>query len=133
MIEHEWCCCCSVFLMIRRRTVATRTDTLLHYATRFPSPLTRYAELMTVFAVSVSGVFPILHLGRPWFFYWLAPYPNPMTLWPQWKSSLVWDFFAILAYLIVSILYWYVSLLPDLATLRDRARDRKSTRLNSSH
>src|SRR3546814_8604173 len=104
---------------------------------------------MTVFAVAVSGFFPILHLGRPWFFYWLAPYPNPMTLWPQWKSSLVWDFFAILAYLIVSILYWYVSLLPDLATLRDRARrrgqqvfygllalgwrDRKSTRLNSSH
>lgn len=88
------------------------------------APLTRYAESMTVFAVAVSGVFPILHLGRPWFFYWLAPYPNPMTLWPQWKSSLVWDFFAILAYLIVSILYWYLSLLPDLATLRDRATRR---------
>jgi Ni/Fe-hydrogenase subunit HybB-like protein len=88
------------------------------------APLTRYAESMTVFAVTVSGFFPILHLGRPWFFYWLAPYPNPMTLWPQWKSSLVWDFFAILAYLLVSILYWYLSLLPDLACLRDRARRR---------
>jgi molybdopterin-containing oxidoreductase family membrane subunit len=85
------------------------------------SPLNRYAEAMTVFAVAVSGFFPILHLGRPWFFYWLAPYPNIMNVWPQWRSSLLWDFFAILAYLIVSILYWYTGLLPDLATLRDRA------------
>lgn len=85
------------------------------------SSLSRYAEAMTVFAVSVSGLFPILHLGRPWFFYWLFAYPNKMTTWPQWRSSLEWDFFAILAYLIVSILYWYVALLPDLATLRDRA------------
>jgi molybdopterin-containing oxidoreductase family membrane subunit len=84
--------------------------------------LNRYAEAMTVFAVSVSGLFPILHLGRPWFFYWLAPYPNRMALWPQWRSSLLWDFFAISAYLIVSILYFYVGLLPDLAALRDRAR-----------
>jgi molybdopterin-containing oxidoreductase family membrane subunit len=79
---------------------------------------------MTVFAVSVSGLFPILHLGRPWFFYWLAPYPNRMDLWPQWRSALVWDFFAILAYLLVSIMYWYVGLIPDLATLRDRAATR---------
>jgi molybdopterin-containing oxidoreductase family membrane subunit len=92
---------------------------------RWRAPLTRYAEAMTVFAVAVSGFFPILHLGRPWFFYWLAPYPNPMTLWPQWKSSLVWDFCAIVAYLIVSILYWYLGLLPDLATLRDRATWRR--------
>jgi Ni/Fe-hydrogenase subunit HybB-like protein len=86
--------------------------------------LNRYAEAMTVFAVSVSGIFPILHLGRPWFFYWLAPYPDRMGLWPQWRSSLLWDFFAILAYLIVSILYFYVGLIPDLASLRDRARTR---------
>jgi len=85
------------------------------------SSLSRYAEAMTVFAVSVSGIFPILHLGRPWFFYWLFPYPNIMSAWPQWRSSLEWDFFAILAYLIVSILYWYVGLIPDFATLRDRA------------
>jgi molybdopterin-containing oxidoreductase family membrane subunit len=86
--------------------------------------LNRYAEAMTVFAVSVSGIFPILHLGRPWFFYWLAPYPDRMGVWPQWRSSLVWDFFAILAYLIVSALYFYVGLIPDLASLRDRARTR---------
>jgi Ni/Fe-hydrogenase subunit HybB-like protein len=83
--------------------------------------LNRYAESMTVFAVSVSGIFPILHLGRPWFFYWLFPYPDVMNVWPQWRSSLEWDFFAILAYLLVSILYWYVGMIPDLATLRDRA------------
>ncbi|HEY1899314.1 MAG TPA: NrfD/PsrC family molybdoenzyme membrane anchor subunit [Steroidobacteraceae bacterium] len=83
--------------------------------------INRYAEAMTVFAVSVSGIFPVLHLGRPWFFYWLFPYPDVMNVWPQWRSSLEWDFFAILAYLTVSILYWYVGMLPDLATLRDRA------------
>ena len=86
--------------------------------------LSRFAESMTVFAVSVSGLFPILHLGRPWFFYWLFPYPDVMNAWPQWRSSLEWDFFAILAYLIVSILYWYVGLIPDLATLRDQAHTR---------
>jgi molybdopterin-containing oxidoreductase family membrane subunit len=86
--------------------------------------LNRYAEAMTVFAVSVSGIFPILHLGRPWFFYWLAPYPDRMGLWPQWRSSLFWDFSAIVAYLIVSVLYFYVGLIPDLACLRDRARTR---------
>jgi molybdopterin-containing oxidoreductase family membrane subunit len=96
------------------------------YLTRqdWRSPLTRYAETMTVFAVSVSGLFPILHLGRPWFFYWLAPYPDRMNVWPQWRSSLLWDFFAIVAYLIVSLLYWYVSMIPDLATMRDRAATR---------
>ncbi len=83
--------------------------------------INRYAEAMTVFAVSVSGLFPILHLGRPWFFYWLFPYPDVMNVWPQWRSALEWDFWAILAYLIVSILYWYVGMIPDLATLRDRA------------
>ncbi|MGB6603774.1 MAG: NrfD/PsrC family molybdoenzyme membrane anchor subunit [Steroidobacteraceae bacterium] len=91
--------------------------------------LSRYAEAMTVFAVSVSGIFPILHLGRPWFFYWLFPYPNIMGVWPQWRSSLEWDFYAIIAYLLVSILYWYVGLLPDLATLRDRAVRRGTARL----
>lgn len=83
--------------------------------------LSRYAEAMTVLAVSVSGIFPILHLGRPWFFYWLFPYPDKMNVWPQWRSALEWDFFAILAYLSVSIMYWYVGMLPDLASLRDRA------------
>jgi molybdopterin-containing oxidoreductase family membrane subunit len=96
------------------------------YLTRqeWRNSINRYAEAMTVFAVSVSGIFPIVHLGRPWFFYWLTPYPDRMNVWPQWRSSLVWDFFAILAYLIVSILYFYVGLIPDLASLRDRARTR---------
>jgi molybdopterin-containing oxidoreductase family membrane subunit len=83
--------------------------------------LNRYAEAMTVFAVAVSGIFPVLHLGRPWFFYWLFPYPDIMNVWPQWRSSLEWDFFAILAYLIVSVLYWYIGMIPDLASMRDRA------------
>jgi Ni/Fe-hydrogenase subunit HybB-like protein len=93
------------------------------YLTRreWRNSLNRYTETMTVLAVSVSGIFPILHLGRPWFFYWLFPYPDVMNVWPQWRSSLEWDFFAIIAYLLVSILYWYVGMIPDLATLRDRA------------
>ena len=96
------------------------------YLTRqkWRSSLNRYAEAMTVFAVSVSGLFPIFHLGRPFFFYWVAFYPNRMALWPQWRSSLVWDFLAIVAYLLVSIMYWYVGLLPDLGSLRDQARTR---------
>jgi Ni/Fe-hydrogenase subunit HybB-like protein len=92
------------------------------------SSINRYAEAMTVFAVAVSGIFPILHLGRPWFFYWLFPYPDVMNVWPQWRSSLEWDFFAILAYLSVSILYWYVGMIPDLATLRDHAPTLRTAR-----
>jgi Ni/Fe-hydrogenase subunit HybB-like protein len=86
-----------------------------------PTSINRFAEAMTLFAASIAGIFPILHLGRPWFFYWLVPYPNKMDLWPQWRSPLVWDFFAIASYLTVSLVFWYVGLIPDLATLRDRA------------
>ncbi len=86
--------------------------------------ISRVAETMTVFAVAIAGVFPILHLGRPYFFYWLLPYPSSMNLAPQWLSALVWDFYAILAYLCFSVLFWYLGLLPDLAALRDRARSR---------
>jgi Ni/Fe-hydrogenase subunit HybB-like protein len=84
--------------------------------------LNRLAETMTVFAVACAGIFPILHLGRPWLFCWLFPYPNTMTLWPQFRSPLLWDFFAILTYVISSALFWYFGLIPDFATLRDRAR-----------
>ncbi len=83
--------------------------------------LNRLAETMTVFAAACAAVNPILHLGRPWLFYWLFPYPNTMTLWPQFRSPLLWDFFAILTYVISSILFWYFGLIPDLATMRDRA------------
>jgi Ni/Fe-hydrogenase subunit HybB-like protein len=84
--------------------------------------INRFAEAMTLFSVSIAGIFPIIHLGRPMFFYWLAPYPNVMGLWPQWRSALVWDFWAILSYLLFSLVFFYTGLIPDLATLRDRAR-----------
>jgi Ni/Fe-hydrogenase subunit HybB-like protein len=86
----------------------------------------RFAESMTLFAVAISGIFPIIHLGRPAYFYWMAPYPNTMSIWPQWRSALVWDFWAILSYLIFSIVFLYVGLLPDLATMRDRATRRSA-------
>jgi Ni/Fe-hydrogenase subunit HybB-like protein len=84
--------------------------------------INRFAEAMTLFAVACAGMFPLLHLGRPWVFYWLLPYPDTMNLWPQWRSPLVWDAFAITTYFLVSLIFWYLGLLPDLATLRDRAR-----------
>jgi molybdopterin-containing oxidoreductase family membrane subunit len=81
---------------------------------------------MTLFAVSCAGLFPLLHLGRPWFFYWLVPYPNTMALWPQFRSPLVWDVFAVGTYMTVSFLFWFVGLIPDLATLRDRAKKKRA-------
>ncbi len=86
--------------------------------------INRFAEAMTLFAVACAGIFPLIHLGRPWFFYWLFPYPNTMGMWPQFRSPLVWDVFAVSTYATVSLLFWYVGLIPDLATLRDRARHR---------
>jgi len=84
--------------------------------------INRFAEAMTLFAVACAGLFPLLHLGRPWLAYWLLPYPNTMALWPQWRSPLVWDVFAVSTYGSVSLLFWFVGLIPDLATLRDRAK-----------
>ena len=84
--------------------------------------ISRFAEAMTLFAVSIAGLFPIFHLGRPLYFYWLAPYPASMHVWPQWRSALIWDFWAITSYLLFSILFWYVGVLPDLATIRDRSK-----------
>ncbi len=81
----------------------------------------RFAEAMTLFAAAIAGLFPIMHMGRPLYFYWLTPYPNTMTVWPQWRSALIWDFWAITSYILFSIIFWYVGLIPDLATLRDRA------------
>ena len=97
---------------------------LLLLRQKWRTSINRFAEAMTLFAAGIAGLFPILHLGRPWFFYWLVPYPNVMNVWPQWRSPLVWDFFAIATYLTVSLLFWYVGLIPDLATLRDRAGQR---------
>src|SRR5438105_1233723 len=84
--------------------------------------INRFAEAMTLFAVACAALFPLLHLGRPWLFYWLIPYPNSMWLWPQPRSPLIWDVFAVSTYLTVSLLFWYVGLVPDLASMRDRAR-----------
>jgi molybdopterin-containing oxidoreductase family membrane subunit len=84
--------------------------------------INRFAEAMTLFAVACAGLFPLIHMGRPWFFYWLLPYPNTMALWPQFRSPLVWDCFAVGTYATVSLLFWYVGLIPDLATLRDRTK-----------
>jgi molybdopterin-containing oxidoreductase family membrane subunit len=95
---------------------------LLHQAWR--QSINRFAEAMTLFAVMCAGVFPLIHLGRPWFFYWIAPYPNTMGLWPQWRSPLVWDMFAVSTYFTISLVFWYVGLIPDLATFRDRAKHR---------
>lgn len=86
--------------------------------------INRFAEVMTIFAVAMAGIFPILHLGRPGYAYWLTPYPNSMDLWPQWRSALVWDFASIVAYLVFSLIFWFLGLIPDMATLRDRARTR---------
>src|SRR5205823_63548 len=86
---------------------------LLHQKWR--TSINRLAEAMTIFAVMTAGLFPLLHLGRPWFFYWLLPYPNTMRLWPQFRSALVWDVFAVGTYFFVSLLFWYMGMIPDLA------------------
>jgi Ni/Fe-hydrogenase subunit HybB-like protein len=95
---------------------------LLHQKWR--TSINRLAEAMTIFAVMCAGLFPLLHLGRPWFFYWLLPYPNTMGLWPQFRSALVWDVFAVSTYFTISLLFWYMGMIPDLATLRDRSQSR---------
>jgi len=97
---------------------------LLLLRQKWRTSINRFAEAMTLFAVACAGLFPLLHMGRPWLFYWLMPYPNTMGTWPQFRSPLVWDVFAVSTYATVSLLFWYVGLLPDLATLRDRAKAR---------
>jgi molybdopterin-containing oxidoreductase family membrane subunit len=87
--------------------------------------INRFAEAMTIFAVMCAGLFPLIHTGRPWLaWYWLFPYPNSMAIWPQFRSPLIWDVFAVSTYFTVSLLFWYVGLIPDLATLRDKAKAR---------
>jgi molybdopterin-containing oxidoreductase family membrane subunit len=83
--------------------------------------INRFAEAMTLFAVACAGIFPLFHTGRPWLAYWLFPLPNTMGVWPQFRSPLVWDVFAVSTYATVSALFWFVGLVPDLATLRDRS------------
>ncbi len=92
------------------------------FRARWRTSIYRTAEAMTVFAIITAGLFPIIHLGRPWFFYWIIPYPNERQLWVNFRSPLVWDFFAILTYLTVSVIFFWVGLIPDLAVARDQAQ-----------
>ena len=97
---------------------------LLLFEQSWRTSINRFAEAMTLFAVIQAGLFPLLHLGRPWFFYWLVPYPSTMQVWPQFRSALPWDAAAVFTYFTVSLLFWYLGLLPDLAALRDHAPGR---------
>src|SRR5437867_8043922 len=98
---------------------------LLLFRQQWRTSINRFAEAMTLFAVACAAMFPLLHTGRPWLaLYWLFPYPNTMGLWPQFRSPLIWDVFAVSTYGTVSLLFWFVGLIPDLATLRDRSETR---------
>jgi molybdopterin-containing oxidoreductase family membrane subunit len=102
---------------------------LLLLEQKWRTSINRFAEAMTLFALVQAGLFPLLHMGRPWFFYWLVPYPSTGDIWPQFRSSLTWDVVAISTYLITSLLFWYLGLLPDLAALRDHAKERWRRRI----
>jgi len=97
---------------------------LLLLRQRWRTSINRFAEAMTLFAVACAGLYPLIHVGRPWLAYWLLPYPNTMGVWPQFRSPLVWDVFAVSTYATVSLMFWFVGLIPDLATLRDRSTNR---------
>ena len=90
---------------------------------RWRNSINRFAEAMTLFAVACAGVFPAVHVGRPWLAYWLFPIPNTMRVWPQFRSPLMWDVFAVSTYATISALFWFTGLIPDLATLRDRTEN----------
>jgi molybdopterin-containing oxidoreductase family membrane subunit len=87
-------------------------------------PVTRCAEAITTFALLIGGLFPLIHLGRPWIFWYMMPIPTDRGLWPNFRSPLMWDVFAVSTYATVSVLFWYVGMIPDLATLRDRAKSK---------
>jgi Ni/Fe-hydrogenase subunit HybB-like protein len=108
----------------------TFISAVLHlFEQRWRASINRFAEAMTLFAVAQAAMFPLLHLGRPWFGYWLFPYPSTMDVWPQVKSALPWDAAAISTYGGVSLLFWYLGLIPDLAALRDTAPGRMRRRI----
>ena len=103
---------------------------LLLFRQQWRTSINRFAEAMTLFAVACAAMFPLLHTGRPWLAaYWLFPYPNSMTLWPNFRSPLIWDVFAVSTYGTVSLLFWFTGLVPDLATLRDRAESPVARRI----
>jgi molybdopterin-containing oxidoreductase family membrane subunit len=91
---------------------------------RWRTSINRAAEAMTIFAVICAGLFPLIHIGRIWLGWWLLPLPNANSIWPQFRSPLLWDVFAVSTYFTVSLLFWYMGLIPDLATMRDRAKSK---------
>jgi Ni/Fe-hydrogenase subunit HybB-like protein len=95
---------------------------LLLFRAAWRQSIYRFAEAMTVFAVMTAGLFPIIHIGRPWFFYWLLPYPNQRELWPNFRSPLLWDVFAVTTYLTVSSVFFYIGMIPDIAAARDTTK-----------
>ena len=96
---------------------------LFLFRQQWRTSINRMAEAMTIFAVMCAGMFPAIHVGRVWLVYWLAPYPNYLAMWPNFRSPLLWDVFAVSTYATVSALFWYLGMIPDLATLRDRCDD----------
>jgi Ni/Fe-hydrogenase subunit HybB-like protein len=94
---------------------------LLLLRQQWRTSINRFAEAMTLFAVACAGLYPLLHMGRPWYAYWMLPLPNTLGIWPQFRSPLVWDLFAVSTYATVSLLFWYIGLIPDAATMRDRS------------
>src|SRR5246500_4707204 len=97
---------------------------LLLFKQQWRNSINRFAEAMTIFAVVCAGMFPLIHVGRPWLGYWLFPYPNSMSVWPQFRSPLLWDVFAVSTYATISVVFWYIGMIPDLGTLRDRAKSK---------
>jgi Ni/Fe-hydrogenase subunit HybB-like protein len=97
---------------------------LLLFKQSWRNSINRFAEAMTIFAVVCAGMFPLIHVGRPWLGYWLFPYPSTMNYWPQFRSPLLWDVFAVSTYATISVVFWYIGMIPDLATLRDRSQSR---------
>ena len=95
---------------------------LLLFKQGWRNSINRFAEAMTIFAVVCAGMFPLLHVGRPWLGYWLLPYPNTMNVWPQFRSPLLWDVFAVSTYATISVVFWYIGMVPDFGTMRDRAK-----------
>jgi Ni/Fe-hydrogenase subunit HybB-like protein len=97
---------------------------LLLLRQQWRNSINRFAEAMTLFAVACAGMFPVFHLGRPWLAFWLFPYPNTMSYWPNFRSPLVWDVFAVTTYLTISLVFWFIGLIPDLASLRDQTSNK---------
>ena len=95
---------------------------LLLFKQSWRNSINRFAEAMTIFAVVCAGMFPLIHVGRPWLAYWMLPYPNTMTVWPQFRSPLLWDVFAVSTYATISVVFWYIGMVPDFAAFRDRAK-----------